>query len=66
MGGGRGRCGGQGRGIAYWDAVAALNSPADMVDFVSSMREAGRADLDGPTLTARRDAFLQAAHDRLR
>jgi aminoglycoside phosphotransferase (APT) family kinase protein len=35
--------------IAYWDAVAALNTPTDL----------------GPQATARRDEFLRAALDRL-
>lgn len=51
--------------IACWDLVAALNTPADMSGFVPSFHEAGRVDLDGVTLTNRRDAFLQAALDDL-
>lgn len=47
--------------VAYWDLVAALNTPADMAGFEPSFHEAGRRDLDGVTLTSRRDAFLQAA-----
>jgi aminoglycoside phosphotransferase (APT) family kinase protein len=35
--------------VAYWDAVAALNTPTDL----------------GPAITKKRDAFLQAALDRL-
>lgn len=38
--------------LAYWDAVAALHTPADLDD-------------GEPALTARRDAFLRAALDRL-
>ena len=51
--------------VAYWDLVAALNTSADMSAFLPTMHQAGRTDLDGPLLTARRDAFLQAAIDRL-
>ena len=51
--------------VAYWDVVAALNTPADMTAYEPSMQQAGRPDLDGATLTARRDEFLTAALDRL-
>lgn len=47
--------------VAYWDMVAGLNTPADMRPYELSMRQAGRADLDGATLTTRRDSFLAAA-----
>jgi len=55
----------QAENIAYWDLVAALNTSADMSAFLPTMHQAGRTDLDGPLLTARRDAFLQGALDRL-
>jgi aminoglycoside phosphotransferase (APT) family kinase protein len=53
--------------VAYWDAAAALCTvgdmsyclPGDMLD------EVGRPDLNAELLTARRDAFLAAALDRL-
>lgn len=48
-------------GVAYWDLVAALNTPADMAGSVDSFRQAGRADLDGPLLNRRRDEFLASA-----
>lgn len=51
--------------VPYWDAVAALNTRADMSAFVPSLTEHGRGDLDGATLTQRRDAFLEAALDAL-
>jgi aminoglycoside phosphotransferase (APT) family kinase protein len=51
--------------VAYWDAVAALNVPADLGGFVQSMTEHGRDDLDGPTLTANNSAFLESALARL-
>ena len=51
--------------VPYWDLVAALNTRADMSGFLPTMHEAGRTDLDGPTLTRRRDEFLQSALDRL-
>src|SRR5439155_6119019 len=44
------------RDVAYWDVVAALNTPADMSGFVPSFVAVGRTDLDGATLDARRDA----------
>lgn len=47
--------------LAYWDVVAALNTAANMSGDVPSFRAAGRSDLDGPTLTARRDEFLASA-----
>lgn len=49
--------------VAYWDVVAALNTPAVLTG--EGMDEAGRADLDEATLTRRRDDFLRAALDRL-
>ena len=51
--------------VAYWDLVAALNTRADMTGFLPTLHEAGRTDLHGPTLTKRRDEFLQSALDRL-
>ena len=51
--------------LPAWDVVAALNTPADMADVVPSLAEAGRSDLDGSTLDARRDEFLRAALDAL-
>jgi aminoglycoside phosphotransferase (APT) family kinase protein len=51
--------------VAYWDLVAALTTPPDMGWFVAAARDQGRADLDQPTMLARRDAFLQAALARL-
>lgn len=46
--------------VAYWDIVAALNTPANMEGFVPAIHGQGRRDLDGVTLTARRDMFLRA------
>ena len=51
--------------VAYWDLVAAVNTPADMTGFLPTMHEAGRIDLDGPKLTDRRDRFLESALARL-
>lgn len=49
--------------IAYWDARAAVNTPAD----VRPPNEMyGRPDLDKATVTHRRDEFLQAALETLR
>ena len=50
---------------AYWDLVAGLATPPDMAWFVTAIRDQGRVDLDGPTMLARRDAFLVAALERL-
>jgi aminoglycoside phosphotransferase (APT) family kinase protein len=65
LGGWREAMGREPDGVAYWDAVAALNTPADLSAFVSASRENGRPDLDAATANARRDAFLRAALDRL-
>jgi Ser/Thr protein kinase RdoA (MazF antagonist) len=51
--------------VPYWDAVAALNTPADLDDWVPGFDDRGRP-LGGPALTARRDAFLREALDRLK
>jgi aminoglycoside phosphotransferase (APT) family kinase protein len=51
--------------VAYWDVVAALNTPPDLADWESVIQDEGRTDLDGATLTTRRDRFLRAALDRL-
>lgn len=47
--------------LAYWDIVAALNTPAEMTDFTPAVHQAGRVDLDGAVLTNRRDQFHAAA-----
>ncbi|HEY0807930.1 MAG TPA: aminoglycoside phosphotransferase family protein [Pseudonocardiaceae bacterium] len=52
--------------VAYWDVVAALSTPPDLTDWESTIQDQGRTDLDGATLTARRDTFLHAALDLLR
>jgi aminoglycoside phosphotransferase (APT) family kinase protein len=51
--------------VAYWDAVAASCTLADMAYSLPAVHDQGRSDLDTSTLTIRRDAFLQAALDRL-
>jgi aminoglycoside phosphotransferase (APT) family kinase protein len=51
--------------LAYWDAVAALNQPGDMALFTPVIHDQGRRDLTAAILNERRDAFLQAALDRL-
>ena len=56
----------QARALAVWDIVAALNTPPEMDPFLPTMHEAGRVDLDGPTLTSRRDGFLEAALEQVR
>ena len=49
--------------VAYWDAVAALNTPAEM-DGWPGFDDQGRP-LGTLAVTARRDAFLRAALDQL-
>ncbi|MDA1387583.1 MULTISPECIES: phosphotransferase family protein [Glycomyces] len=51
--------------LAYWDAVAALNMPSDMAEFLPAIHDQGRPDLTAEELNTRRDAFLRAAIDRL-
>lgn len=52
--------------VAYFDAVVALQTPADMSGrFIEGFHRMGRADLDPETAHRRRDAFLQAALDKL-
>ncbi len=51
-----------GADVAYWDTVAALNTPSQLDDGYQS---GGWAPLDGAAATRRRDAFLQAALTRL-
>lgn len=50
--------------VPYWDAVAALHTPADLDDWEPGFDEQGNR-LAAPAVTARRDAFLRAALDRL-
>ncbi|GAA5026558.1 phosphotransferase enzyme family protein [Actinopolymorpha pittospori] len=49
--------------VAYWDAVAALDTPT-VLDGWPGYDDQGRP-LDAAAVTARRDAFLRAAIDRL-
>jgi aminoglycoside phosphotransferase (APT) family kinase protein len=51
--------------VAHWDVVAALSTPPDMGWFVGAIAGQGRPDLSQDVLVRRRDAFLQAALDRL-
>ncbi|MFD2419508.1 phosphotransferase family protein [Amycolatopsis pigmentata] len=51
--------------VAYWDVVAALSTPPDLTAWQLTIHDQGRDDLDGAVLTARRDAFLRVALDRL-
>jgi aminoglycoside phosphotransferase len=50
---------------AYWDVVACLSTPPDLTAWETTIQDQGRPDLDGPTLTARRDELLRDALDRL-
>lgn len=49
--------------VAYWDAAAALNTPT-VLDGWPGYDDRGRP-LDAAAVTARRDAFLRAAINRL-
>jgi aminoglycoside phosphotransferase (APT) family kinase protein len=49
--------------VAYWDAVAALNTPTELDDGYQSGGWA--PSVDGPAATSRRDAFLEDALKRL-
>jgi aminoglycoside phosphotransferase (APT) family kinase protein len=51
--------------VAYWDVVAGLNTPPNLAEWESTIQDQGRTDLDGATLTTRRDAFLRSALGRL-
>ncbi|WP_211769072.1 phosphotransferase family protein [Kutzneria sp. CA-103260] len=51
--------------LAYWDVVASLSTPPDVSAWLAVAADQGRDDLDGPTLNARRDEFLEAALSRL-
>jgi aminoglycoside phosphotransferase (APT) family kinase protein len=51
--------------VAYWDAVAALCTLADMAYCLPPLHDQGRTDLNGHALTARRDEFLRDALHRL-
>jgi aminoglycoside phosphotransferase (APT) family kinase protein len=50
--------------LAYWDAIAALNTPTDMSSFWSAFDDDGHL-LEGAVATSRRDAFLRASLERL-
>ncbi len=50
--------------LAYWDAVAALHTPADLDDWEPGFDEEGN-QLSSAAITARRDAFLREALDQL-
>ena len=47
--------------VAWWDLVAAMSTPPDMAMWLPNFHHQGRRDLDLPTVTARRNAFLAAA-----
>jgi aminoglycoside phosphotransferase (APT) family kinase protein len=50
--------------VAYWDIVAAVATPPDLVEWLPSWHDQGRIDLDLQTLLTRRDRFVVAAmHD---
>jgi hypothetical protein len=49
--------------VPYWDAVAGVTTPTE-IDRLPGFDDRGRP-LDASAMTARRDAFLRAALDRL-
>lgn len=51
--------------VPYWDAVAALNTPTELHDWVPGFAADG-SRLDAAAVTERRDTFLRAALDQLR
>ncbi len=54
----------QATNVAYWDAVAAVSSPANLDDYEPGFDDQGH-EIDWPAKTKRRDAFLREALDRL-
>ncbi len=50
--------------VAYWDVVAAAYSPTLLDDYEPGFNEHGH-EIDWPTKTKRRDAFLRKALDKL-
>jgi aminoglycoside phosphotransferase len=50
---------------AWWDLVAALRTPPDLMMWLPNFHHQGRQDLDLATVTDRRDAFLLNALDCL-
>jgi aminoglycoside phosphotransferase (APT) family kinase protein len=55
----------QAEDVAYWDVVAALSTPSNMVKWLPAIHDQGRTDLSAKTVTCRRDTFLRSALDRL-
>jgi aminoglycoside phosphotransferase (APT) family kinase protein len=47
--------------VPYWDLIAAVNQPGDMVAFEPVIQDQGRPDLDAALLARRRDDFLRSA-----
>lgn len=54
----------QATNVPYWDAMAALQTPADLDDWEPGFDDRGNP-LSASAVTGRRDAFLRAALDRL-
>ncbi|HEY0812317.1 MAG TPA: phosphotransferase [Pseudonocardia sp.] len=50
--------------IAYWDLLAAVNTPTDLARFVDAFRDQGRPDLHADVLNGRRDALLRLAMEQ--
>jgi hypothetical protein len=50
--------------LAYWDAVAALGTPADLTDWTHCVDDDGN-QLSTAERTERRDTFLRATLDNL-
>jgi Ser/Thr protein kinase RdoA (MazF antagonist) len=47
--------------VAYWDLVAALTSPIDLVEWLPNLQRLGRPDLDAATMAARREESVRRA-----
>ena len=47
--------------LAYWDLVAALTSPIDLVEWLPNLQRLGRPDLDAATMAARREESVRRA-----
>lgn len=47
--------------LAWWDLVAGVSTPDDLSVWLPNFHAQGRTDLDLPTITRRRDAFVEHA-----
>jgi Ser/Thr protein kinase RdoA (MazF antagonist) len=47
--------------LAYWDLVAALTTPPDLLEWLPNLQRLGRPDLDAVTIAARREESVRRA-----